>query len=232
MNQLLSLVRLVLPPQIRSQLRQIHRDFVFKRAMKHFIKDPSDCTQPGNKTLNDLIYGWGNESWSALDEYLACCIDHALNTQGSVLECGSGLSTLLLGAVAKKRGHQHWALEHTPEWTVKVQKYLDNYQLDSVILSTKPLRDYGDFSWYDAPLEKMPANFCLVICDGPPANTKGGRHGLIPIMKDRLTSGCVILLDDAGRKEEVEIATRWGKELNSSFNIEGISKPYIKMVVV
>lgn len=75
--------------------------------------------------------------------------------------------------------------------------------------SSSPLKDYGDFCWYDAPLESMPDSFSLVICDGPPGATKGGRYGLVPFMRDRLRSGCVILLDDAEREEERTIAARW-----------------------
>ena len=220
-----------LPSQVGSFFRATHRDFVFGRAMKQFLNDPGACATPGNSILIDLIYGWGNEDWSALDEYLAGCITHALVAQGATLECGSGLSTLLLGAIAQRQGRSHWALEHTPEWATRVQRYLKRYQLDAVRLCAKPLKDYGAFCWYDAPLEAMPDQFSLVICDGPPGFTKGGRYGLVPIMNERLKAGCVILLDDAGRAEECAIATRWQTELGASSERLGAIKPYIEMKV-
>jgi Methyltransferase domain len=245
MNRLRSTLEAVLPPrargflleayyksvphQIRSILQGRNRDFVFQQAIKQFLKDPGACAHPGNPVLNDLIYGWGNEAWSARDEYLAGCVAHALKSPGPILECGSGLSTILLGAVAKKQGQGHWVLEHKPGWAKKVQCYLTQYKLDSVVI-TKPLRDYGDFSWYDVPLGGIPDRFFLVVCDGPPSRTKGGRYGLVPIMKEQLSPGCVILLDDAGRDEELEIAKRWGDELGTSFTIQGAIKPYIQMV--
>jgi hypothetical protein len=44
----------------------------------------------------------------------------------------------------------------------------------------------------------MPMTFDLVICDGPPQQTTlGGRYGLLPEMKSRLTNGSLILMDDA-----------------------------------
>jgi hypothetical protein len=113
-----------------------------------------------------------------------------------------------------------------------VQKYLNRYKLDSVVLYTKPLKDYGDFCWYDAPLESMPDSFSLVVCDGPPGGTKGGRYGLVPIMRERLQPGCVILLDDAGREQELAIARRWEAELGAPFEILGSIKPYIEMTVM
>lgn len=216
----------------RSFLLAPHRDLVFRRAMKQFLEEPDACINPGNPVINDLVYGWGNHVWSAQHEYLADCIDRALTSRGPILECGSGLSTILVGAIAKRRSQSHWALEHTPKWAMKVQKYLDRYKLDSVILCTKPLKDYGDFCWYDAPLESMPDGFFLVICDGPPGTIKGGRYGLVPFMKERLKPGCVILLDDAGREQELAIAKRWEAELGASFEILGSIKPYIEMKVM
>jgi hypothetical protein len=78
----------------------------------------------------------------------------------------------------------------------------------------------------------MPGVFDLVICDGPPGTTKGGRYGLVPIMRERLKPGCAILLDDAGREQERAIADRWKTELGASFEICGSSKPYIKMTIM
>ena len=219
-----------MPSQIRSLIRGRCRHVVFEQAMKQFLEDPGACAYPGNPILIDLIYGWGNEAWSARDEYLAGCINQALSSSGPILECGSGLSTILLGAVAKKQGHSHWVLEHKLAWANKVQGYLNQYELGSVIVA-KPLKDYGDFCWYDVVSGSLPDNFCLVVCDGPPRRTKGGRYGLIPVMRDRLKSGSVILLDDAGRKEELEIAKRWATELDATSNIQGTYKPYINIVL-
>jgi hypothetical protein len=233
MNHLSKFVRLAIPTPIKRRFRAIHRDFVFRRAVRRFIRNPESCAHPGNPVLVDLIYGWGNESWSSLDEYLVACIRHVLGSSEPTLECGSGLSTILVGFIAKKRGQSHWALEHSPEWAMRVQRFLKKYKLDSaVVVCANPLRDYGDYSWYDPPLESMPGVFDVVICDGPPGTTKGGRYGLVPIMKERFKPGCIILLDDADREEERTIAERWKTELGASFEICGSSKSYIKMTVL
>ena len=232
MNRLRLAVKSAIPSPIGRFLRAAHRDLVFRRAMRRFIRDPESCAHTGDPVLIGLIYGWGNEGWSAPDEYLAACIRHALSSSGPILECGSGLSTILIGLIGKNRGQSHWALEHSPEWAVRVQRMLTRYKLGSaVVLCANPLRDYGDFCWYDPPLESMPSVFDLVICDGPPGSAKGGRYGLVPIMKDRFNPGCVILLDDASREQERAIADRWKTELGASVEIRGTSKPYIKMTV-
>lgn len=219
-----------MPKQIRSMLQGRDRDSVFQQAMKAYLNDPGACAQSGNRVLNDLIYGWGNEAWSVKDEYLADCIKHALTTAGPILECGTGLSTVLLGVVAKHQNLSHLAFEHKPEWAAKVQRYLMAYNLDSVI-QVNPLKNYGDFCWYDISSDKGTDSFSLVVCDGPPSRTKGGRYGLAPIMGERLKSSCIILLDDGGRKAELKIAKRWETELNATVMVQGTSKPYIKISV-
>jgi hypothetical protein len=200
--------------------------------MKKFIRAPGTCTQPGNPVLNDLVYGWGNETWSALDEYLAGCVKHALSSPGPILECGSGLSTIVVGAIAQKYGKKLWTLEHRAEWALKLTTYLKKYKIDSVTLNTKPLKDYGEYCWYEPNLRTMPDRFTLVICDGPPGTTKGGRYGLVPVVGNKIKPGCVILLDDAGRKEELAIARKWASELHAPFKILGTAKPYIEMLVL
>jgi hypothetical protein len=82
-------------------------------------------------------------------------------------------------------------------------------------MHTAPLKSYAGYSWYDPPLSRWSRNFSLVVCDGPPADTPGGRYGLAPIMREHLAPGCVILLDDAEREPEREIAQRWSAELDA-----------------
>lgn len=198
--------------------------------MMRFLDTPEACLQPGNSTLTELIYGWGNEAWSAREEFLACCIRYALAAKGAILECGSGLSTLLIAAVLKQQNQAHWALEHKPEWAMRVQSYLNDYGLHAH-LTTSSLKDYGEYCWYDAPLISLPHHLSLIVCDGPPHRTKGGRYGLVSVLKEQIISGCIILLDDAYRQDELNIAEKWSKELNSEYTIEGINKPFIVMTV-
>ena len=75
-----------------------------------------------------------------------------------------------------------------------------------------PLRNYGDFTWYDPPTDEVPHGIRLVVCDGPPGSTPGGRYGLLPVLGDRLDPGAVVLLDDAERATETHVLERWRAE--------------------
>jgi hypothetical protein len=65
----------------------------------------------------------------------------------------------------------------------------------------------------------MPDEFSLVVCDGPPGSTKGGRYGLLPVLGGRLPPGSTILLDDAGRPGELELIKRWEAEAGFETNV-------------
>lgn len=231
MNVLAKMAKAALPGRLRKFLRARHRDFVFRRAMRRYLRDPEAAIALDSTVLPDLVYGWGNDYWSALEEYLAACVRAAMHADGPILECGSGLTSIVVGAIAQRAGNTMWSLEHNPEWSRRVQERLTKYQIDAVRLLTAPLKDHPDFTWYDAPLDRMPDRFALVVCDGPPGMTRGGRYGLAPVMGDRLQPGCLILLDDAGRQEEREIAERWEAELGATSELLGDRKPYVRMTV-
>ena len=205
-------------------MEKLHRKYVFRREMRRLCNLPSTSHLPAT-VLSRLIYGWGN-SWSVSYEYTRAFLKHARTANGPILECGSGLSTILLGVVAQRNGTKVWSLEHDPFWAAKIRSTLKRYNIKSVELYEINLRDYGSYWWYDPPKGEMPRQFSLVVCDGPPGKTPGGRYGMLPTMKTHLKPGCVVLLDDAQRAAEKENIARWAEELDTSYRIEGITSPF------
>lgn len=208
---------------------EMKRRSVFGSALREFQKDPIAALESSSTCLQRLIAGWGNPDWGAPEHYLRCALGHAASVEGPTLECGSGLTTILLGIIADRRGMRHWALEHNDSWGARVRKILDKHHIRSVNLVVRPLRDYGEFLWYDPPLESMQDEFHLVVCDGPPGTMKGGRRGLLPVLGGRFHPHCIILLDDVARREERLLGELWSEELGAARETLGGDRPFMRI---
>ncbi len=188
------------------------REEVLERVMKRMSRSRSPFTF--STLWTDAIFGWGNERWSAEARYLSEVVRASEKSKGPILECGSGLTTLLMGEVAARRGIQLHSLEHDADWHARVSQALEHFGLERVVtVHLSPLREFGPFDWYDAPLASMPNDFSLVICDGPPGATRGGRSGMLPVMHEKLGKSFSILLDDANRPAEGQLVQDWTREL-------------------
>ena len=203
-------VKRLLPRSLKESLKSRLQERRLASAIQSVRRLPAGDA-PSTAMLQQLESGWSNDGMAAQLRFLDEVSRRALATPGPVLECGSGLTTLMLALLAARRGVDVWTLEHFPDWHTRVSETLTRYNLPHVNNVLAPLKDYGDFSWYDAPLEQLPERFSLVVCDGPPGTTKGGRVGLVPVLKNRLGPGTVILLDDANREEEAQAMARWAE---------------------
>ena len=194
------------------------RPHVLARAVDQIVRQSRN--QPVDRRLLQMLrFGWGNESFSADLDYLERVAESAAQVEGAILECGSGVTTLLLGLLAGRHKQNIYVLEHEPEWFAIVRAALSTYHIEGVRLCLVPLRDYGDFTWYQPNLELSPETFSLVVCDGPPESTPGGRYGLVPVMRKYLNSQCTILVDDANTVRGSQILARWQAEWSASVTV-------------
>jgi hypothetical protein len=164
------------------------------------------------RLLRRLQIAWGNGAYSGSRQFLATMLLLLKSTDGPVLECGSGLSTLVISAVLAGE-RQLVALEHHRGWRDAVSANERVRMYDNVKIMQAPLVSYGDYSWYAVDRSVLPASFGLIICDGPPGDTPGGRYGLVPVLRAHLRAGTIILLDDTQRGSEQCVSRRWIEEL-------------------
>jgi hypothetical protein len=198
-----------LPFRVRNTVTRAAQRYSFHHALRR-IAALAPREIPSRDLLEYLRAGWGNEAWSPRAEYLEEVVRWAAMTPGPVLECGSGLTTILLGLFAGRRGIPVWTLEHDVEWYERTLIALRKYRISGIELCLAPLRDHGSFTWYEPPLDYMPVRFQLVVCDGPPKiNTPGDRYGLLPVMREYLCANTVILLDDVNAYSEDAVLSRW-----------------------
>jgi hypothetical protein len=213
------------PLRVRASLRGLHRSIVLRRGLARLRRDP----RGSDRIWGDLVYGWGNDGFSSQPEYLDAVAAAARAEDGPILECGSGLTTLVLASVRATGERDVWSLEEDPAWFRRVEAALRRFGLAANI-RLAPLRSYGEFDWYDVDGLVLPV-FSLVVCDGPTGRTRGGRRGLLPVLGGRLAPGCTVLVDDAARPGEREVLSGWEAEGRVRYELRGSDKPYAVAVV-
>ena len=136
-----------------------------------------------------------------------------------VLELGSGLSSLVIARRLEQHGRgQLVSLDHDPGYAEATRAELAAYGVgDRVRVLDAPLTDVelgGEvWPWYALGAE-VPERIDLLVVDGPPGLLRPqARYPALPVLRDRLSPGASVLLDDTHRADEREIVRRWLDEL-------------------
>jgi predicted O-methyltransferase YrrM len=152
--------------------------------------------------------------------------DILLHRREHIVECGSGISTLLIAAMLKQNGikNRFCSIDHNSEWLDLLRGKLDaNNTSDYVELIHAPLTQTTEgweqnAMWYDTDalegcLGDKPID--LLFIDGPPANdgkNPYSRYPALPYFYARLADNATVILDDSCRKPERDIAKRWNSD--------------------
>ncbi|HEY6224671.1 MAG TPA: hypothetical protein VIW26_12870, partial [Gemmatimonadales bacterium] len=121
------------------------------RALERAIRTLRHAVRAGRVSpdvCQELRVAWGNPGWTADAEFLAAVASRAPG-HGPVLECGSGLTTLILGVIADEHGSNVWTLEQDHRWSRYMDGVLRRFAIRSVALWHAPLVGRGDFVWFD-----------------------------------------------------------------------------------
>lgn len=166
---------------------------------------------PSEAELQRLKVAWNGGGGVADIGYLQEVALRAQCAEGPILECGSGLTTLLLGIYAKT---PVLSLEENRAWHRRMRAAMRWYGLGGVTIAFTPVVHSGGFAWFDVSSVELATSYELVVCDGPvsrPHYSVPSRYGLLPVVGDRLR-GATILLDDVEREEEQEVLRRWSRQ--------------------
>lgn len=159
--------------------------------------------------------------------------DIQINNRKTILEFGSGLSTILMARLIKnnKLTCRIYSVEHDKNWfdllntILKKENTFENVTTIYAPLSNSE-KSKKNLEWYNegSIIKQIPENtlFDLVIIDGPPAHEKSkslSRYPALPFFKNKLNKSYSVYLDDASRNGEQEVIRYWKEELNFSFNI-------------
>lgn len=151
---------------------------------------------------------------------------------GVIVECGSGTSTVLVARCLKHAGSGRIiSLEHKERFAEANRHVLREGGLEEVAtVIHAPLRPWPingqTLPWYDFDLEvHLQRKIDFLIVDGPPGETAPmARYPAVPLLKEWLRPGGVILLHDAHRDDERKIAEKWGQELDVTPKLHPVGK--------
>ena len=157
--------------------------------------------------------------WSASPDFLLLIARHARDARPrSVVECGSGTSTVVLARCMQINGSGHvYSLEHQLEFVDATGAELERHDLsDWATVIHAPLRPHDlngeTWSWYSH--ETLPElKIDMLVIDGPPMPVGPlVRYPVGPILFPKLAPGAAVFLDDAARDDEKRIIERWQRE--------------------
>ena len=166
--------------------------------------------------------------WAGSPDFLREVARYALDSKPiNVIECSSGVSTLILALCLQKNGAGHiFSLEHSPEYAEATRKLLARHGvgewatvIDAPLIETTT--DLGTQPWYDLSGLKVD-EADLIVIDGPPMDTAPlARYPAGPKLLPKLRPGGKLFLDDSSRPEERKITARWA-EKNPRISIQNL----------
>jgi hypothetical protein len=226
-------VKTILPLTLRRRLRSMHRLHTLRNAVAECRERLATKQSLPDELLDRMIYGWSNEGWSAKIELLRALLDQSYDAGTIALECGTGLSTVLFALISEHSGATIVSLEHDATWHQLIISRLTDLGLPSSGIRLAPLRDYGEYDWYDRSLlAESDSGFTLALCDGPPGSTRGGRFGLLPTLLGKFQGGARIIVDDTVRADEQCMIKRWSENFPGRVEVCKMGTSYALLKVL
>ncbi len=159
-----------------------------------------------------------NASWALSPDLLEVLVNMLKeNKPQNIVECGSGLSTIICGYMVKQNGSGHvLSLEHhrlfyeTTKNNIKLHGLEEYITLIYAPLTRIRINDQ-EWLWYDLlEVQKNIDHIDFLIIDGPPGNTqRNARYPAIPALINYFSDEVLIVVDDSNRKEDKESIDRW-----------------------
>jgi hypothetical protein len=165
--------------------------------------------------------------WAGSPDFLLHIYRHIISHRTDVvIELGSGVTTVVAAAALRARGGRGrlHCIDHDSTYAEATRHLIAEHGLEDVatvhhgpLVAWTPSRDSSlgkSWSWYSVPDQvNAISEIDLLVVDGPPHSTgRYARYPAVPQFRSKFTPGCVVLLDDAKRDDEEEIATVWSEE--------------------
>ncbi|NND61920.1 MAG: hypothetical protein HKN48_01870 [Flavobacteriaceae bacterium] len=154
-----------------------------------------------------------------------------INKRSSVIEFGSGLSTVVLAKYVQlnQLPISILSVDDDQDWINLIKDQLRQHKCDSVVSFVyAPIKPYSSEnhmgSWYDS--EKITQalqdnRLDMVVVDGPGANTSRlARFPALEVIEKNLAQNFFVLLDDIRRSDEKIILNKWASTLGKNKSLK------------
>ncbi|WP_322768287.1 class I SAM-dependent methyltransferase [Frankia sp. Cr1] len=171
-------------------------------------------------------------AWSMRPAAIVSIINELeLKRRRTVVELGSGASTIFLARAVEGTGGRLVSIEHNHEYANYIRRLISREGLERVAqVETVDLNRYAPVDtgkpagwdlpevWYDIDVIRSvcPMGIDMLIVDGPPAGDQGTvlvREPAVGALRDKFNSEFSIFLDDADRLAERETMQCWEEQL-------------------
>ena len=196
--------------QLRVQTQRQQRELFAQLEALLWLRDLLQLERPLPPT----------RGWAASPDLLLAMAQHIVDRgPQTVVELGSGTSSIVLGAALRRAGGGRLiSLEHEPEHAARTRANLSAHGLDELAqVVDAPLNDITvkgrPWRWYGVPMERMPDSIDILFVDGPPAATWDlARYPALPTFIDRMSPGSAVFVDDGVRNDERRMVELWAQE--------------------
>ncbi len=153
--------------------------------------------------------------WAASPDFLQIVSEIILDSKPrTVVECGSGVSTVVVGYVLEKNKRGRiFSLENKNNFYEKNNHLIARHNLRKhVSIVHAPLVECkvndNSYKWYDTAQIADLESIDVLIVDGP----AGNRYPALPLLFNQLSDNSFVIIDDCNREKDGENVLRWLSE--------------------
>lgn len=202
-----------------------------QREIAASLRQVETAVQRGTRQLTGVVelarlgdpYPIAFGSGFALDADSAVILSQEVmrSRPGRVVELGSGVSTLMVGALLREQGSARLiSVEQDGSWATRTRAHIEAMGLSGFVEVMEaplvPLELHGErYAWYDLPMAATAGPIDLLIVDGPsnpPGQGGNARYPAMPVLQAALAPAASIFVDDFGREGERRMVERWRRE--------------------
>ena len=180
--------------QVFETVMRLKRKLVKKLHSRNVFRDVR--SNRAFSMLSPLIGGWSYlpiTDWAPGPEfYVHICNDIIINQKHSIVEFGSGITSILMARLLAKNDldAKIISIDHDDTWQNIIHQCCMADNIEKYIqFICSPIVQDGKYSWYTPSKIQLAPDFVAdtVVVDGPIGATPMARYGAIPFIKNYLS---------------------------------------------